>query len=311
MTSNKILVTCKQMQSELPKHLPTFSAAGYEVLAPKLQGQQFLSSELQNLMPGVVGVIAGDDELDRAFFEASPDLRCLIRWGIGMDSVDHEAAAESSVVVRNTPGVFGNEVADMAMGLMLAVARGIVAVDRGVREGGWPKYEGVTLSGKRVVIVGYGVIGRATASRCLAFGMGVSVVDPFVTTDDLSDEITLMTLEQALPIADFIILTCPLTEATRHLINAHTLNLVKRGSILVNVARGPVIEENALIEALADGTLYGAGLDVFELEPLSSHSSLRSHSNVVMGAHNASNTAQGVAKASSKAVEFLLAELSK
>src|SRR5690349_7131413 len=113
--SRRILVTCAQMQAELPVHRARLESAGYEVLAPPLTGQQFSAAELAPMMPSVVGVIAGDDELSRAFFEASPDLKVLIRWGIGMDSVDHAAAADHDVIVRNTPGVFGGEVADSAM----------------------------------------------------------------------------------------------------------------------------------------------------------------------------------------------------
>ena len=135
----KILVTCKQMQVELPNYKEQIESYGYQLVVPQLTGQQFTSSELSEFMPGVVGLIAGDDEMDANFFANSPSLRTLVRWGIGMDSVDHAAAAEAKVVVRNTPGVFGHEVADMALGYMLSLARGINDVDRSVRAGEWPK----------------------------------------------------------------------------------------------------------------------------------------------------------------------------
>lgn len=302
-----VLVTCKQMQVELPCHAARIESAGYEVHAPQLRGQQFSAEELAPMMVGVAGMIAGDDDLNRSFFEASPDLRVLIRWGIGMDSVDHQAAADHRVTVRNTPGVFGREVADQAIGYMLALARGIPAVDAGVRRGEWPKFEGITLAGQRVGIVGAGAIGREIQKRAVAFGCDTVFADPYARQELL--EAPLVPLEQLLATSRFVVLACPLSPETHHLLDDTRLDLVAPGSYVVNVARGPVIDEAALVRALDQGRLAGAGLDVFEVEPLPSDSGLRSRPNVVLGAHNASNTRQGVANASAAAVNFLLEEL--
>lgn len=162
--SGRVLITCKQMQVELPLHAARLRAAGYDPVAPELAGQHFTEAELKELLPGVVGMIAGDDPLSADVLRAATDLRVLIRWGIGMDSVDHAAAADLGIVVRNTPAVFGDEVADSALAYILLLARGHHLVDAEVRRGDWPKLEGFSLAGEQAGIVGLGRSG----SRSLA-----------------------------------------------------------------------------------------------------------------------------------------------
>jgi D-3-phosphoglycerate dehydrogenase / 2-oxoglutarate reductase len=310
MNAPLILITCRQMQVELPRHRERIEKLGYEVLAPDLAGrQQFTAAELLEYGDRLVGIIAGDDELDRSFFDGAPKLKTLIRWGIGMDSVDHDAAREHGVSVRNTPGVFGQEVADSAFGYILNLVRGYIAVDAAVRRGEWPKVEGVTLAQTQLGIVGYGAIGREIAKRGKGFDMDVVAYDPFA--DAAQSDVPLVELEKLLATSRFIVLACPLTPQTHHLIDAERLTLVRRDAYLVNVARGPVVAEQDLIVALKEGRLAGAALDVFEVEPLPPESELRLLPNVVLGAHNGSNTREGVARASSAAVDFLIEELTR
>lgn len=310
MTAPVILVTCRQMQVELPRHRERIQKLGYEVIAPELAGrQQFTAAELLEHSDRLVGIIAGDDQLDRAFFAGAPKLKTVIRWGIGMDSVDHEAARDHGVTVRNTPGVFGHEVADAAFGYILNLVRGYIAVDAAVRRGEWPKMEGVTLAGARLGIVGLGAIGREIAKRGTGFGMDVVAYDPFVDTAQAG--VSIVDLDKLLATSRFIVLACPLTPQTFHLIDAQRLALMRPNAYLVNVARGPVVMEQDLIDALKGGRLAGAALDVFEIEPLPMDSVLRTLPNVVLGAHNASNTREGVVRASDQAVEFLIEELDR
>lgn len=310
MSRPLILVTCRQMQVELPRHRDRIEKLGYEVVAPDLGGrQQFTAAQLLEYSSRLVGMIAGDDELDNDFFEGAAELKTVIRWGIGMDSVDQAAARRRGVTVRNTPGVFGSEVAESAFGYILNLARGYIEVDAAVRRGEWPKWEGTTLSGARLGIVGFGSIGRAIAQRGLGFDMDVVAFDPFITAP--SAGVSIVGLDELLPSARFIVLACPLTPETFHLINADRLASVRPDAYLVNVARGPVVEEEALVHALSSGRLAGAALDVFETEPLPRTSELRTLPNVVLGAHNASNTREGIVRASKAAVDFLLEELSK
>jgi D-3-phosphoglycerate dehydrogenase len=311
MSAPQILVTCRQMQVELPHHLERLEKLGYEVVAPDLENrQQFTAAELLERGPRIVGIIAGDDELSQEFFEGAPRLKTVIRWGIGMDSVDHDAARQHGVTVRNTPGVFGKEVADSAFGYILMLARGFLEVDAAVRRGNWPKHEGITLAGSRLGIVGLGSIGREIAKRGQCFGMDVVGFDPLVTEtpDGVSEVVDLDTL---LSTSRFIVLACPLNDQTFHLINAVGLALTRPDAYLINVARGPVVHESDLIAALQAGRLAGAALDVFEVEPLPMDSELRRLPNVVFGAHNGSNTREGVARASKAAIDFLIEELTR
>ena len=308
MTLPQILVTCRQMQVELPRHRERIEDLGYEVIAPELGGrQQFTAAELLEYGSGMVGIIAGDDQLNREFFEGATNLRTVIRWGIGMDSVDRDAAREHGVTVRNTPGVFGYEVADSAFGYILSLARGYISVDAAVRRGEWPKVEGITLAGARLGIVGFGAIGREIAKRGHGFDMDVVAFDPFV--DAALTEVSMVPLADVLATSRFIVLACPLTPETFHLIDAERLALARPDAYLVNVARGPVVLEADLINALKNKQLAGAALDVFEVEPLPLDSELRTLPNVVLGAHNGSNTREGVVRASNTAVDFLLEEL--
>lgn len=310
MSTPLVLVTCRQMQVELPHHRQRIEELGYEVLAPELGGrQQFTAAELLEYGSRLVGIIAGDDELDREFFDGAKALTTVIRWGIGMDSVDHQAAREHGVTVRNTPGVFGSEVADSAFGYIVNLARGHLAVDAAVRRGEWPKYEGITLAGSRLGVVGYGAIGRQIATRGCAFGMDVVAFDPYV--EEQPGDVSLVSLKTLLQTSRFVVLACPLTPDTFHLIDADRLAHMRPDAYLVNVARGPVVLEVDLIDALRDGRLAGAALDVFEVEPLPAESELRTLPNVILGAHNASNTREGVARASGAAVDFLIEELAR
>lgn len=305
-----ILVTCRQMQVELPRHRARLEALGYRVVAPDLAGrQQFSGNELLDYGSDLVGIIAGDDELTSEFFDGCPRLKTVIRWGVGMDSVDRDAARRNGVTVRNTPGVFGREVADAAFGYILNLARGFLIIDAAVRRGEWPKWEGTTLADKRLGVVGYGTIGQQIARRGMAFGMDVAVCDPFL--HETPRTVCVVGLDDLLASSHFVVLACPLTNATFHLIDTDRLALMRPDAYLVNVARGPVVREEDLIRALKKGRPAGAGLDVFEVEPLPADSELRTLPNVVLGAHNGSNTREGVERASRTAVDFLIEELAR
>ncbi|WP_290727325.1 phosphoglycerate dehydrogenase [Gordonia sp. UBA6683] len=307
MTRETLVVTCRQMQVEIDAHIERLKANGINVLCPDLTDkQQFTATELKEYLP-MTAMIAGDDELSRDFLAAAhPDLRVLIRWGIGMDSVDHDAAREFGIIVKNTPGVFAHEVAESAFGYIIDLARGQSFVDRSVRNGRWIKYEGTTLAGSKIGIIGLGAIGKHIAKLAHGFGMHVYGYDPFVSQ---SAQVELLDLEKLAQTAQFVVVACPLTSDTHHLIDASFLNRMREDAYIINVARGPVVDESALCTALQSAEIAGAGLDVFEQEPLPSDSPLRRFENVVLGAHNGSNTRAGVARASAEAVNILLTEL--
>lgn len=307
MAQPRLLITCKQMQVELPAHRERLESLGYSLVVPELNGQQFSTQELSLHTDEVVGLIAGDDELSREFFESATELKVLVRWGIGMDSVDHKAAADHGVIVRNTPGVFGDEVADLAFCYMLMLARSPHFVHDSVVRGEWPKVEGISLADQRIGIVGLGHIGDAVARRAHAFGMEVAGYDPYSTSSYAKN----ISLDELLSSSRFVVLTCPATPDTIGLINEKSLRLLASDSFLINVGRGPVVDLAAFEQAISEGAIAGAAFDVYELEPLPEGSILRSLPNVILGAHNGSNTRQGVERASMKAVDILLEELDK
>jgi len=295
------------MQVELPVHESRLREQGYDLVVPELLAQQFTEDELIEALPGVVGMIAGDDPLSRRVIESASELRVIIRWGIGMDSVDHDAARELGVTVTNTPAVFGDEVADSALTYMLLLARGHHLVDAEVRSGGWPKVEGISLSGESLGIIGFGSIGRAIGRRGRGFGMDVVAVDPYAAATLAEAEgVRLVPLAELLRHSRFVVLASPLTDETFHVIDAAALELMRSDAFLVNVGRGPLVDEPALVEALRAQRIAGAGLEVFEVEPLPSDSPLRGFPGVILGAHNGSNTRQGVARASAEAVDRLV-----
>ena len=263
--------------------------------------------ELLELVPEHDGWIIGDDPATREIFERakSGKLKAAVKWGIGVDNVDLKACEDLAIPVTNTPNMFGAEVADLALGYIIALARRTFEVDRGVRAGLWPKPQGISLAGKTVAILGFGDVGRRLVKRALAVGMKVVVYDPFVAAEKVLDKIVLATWPQKLGDADFVVVTCALTPSSEHMINSRTLAAMKPGVRIVNVSRGGIIVESALIEALHEGQVYSAALDVFEQEPLPTNSPLIAYPRCVFGSHNASNTSEAVVRTSQIAIEKL------
>ncbi|MGA0608378.1 phosphoglycerate dehydrogenase [Phenylobacterium sp. VNQ135] len=302
----RVLVTCPPMLRMIDEFRPIFADRGAELVAPDVV-QTLTEEQLIELLPTFDGWISGDDPATERVLTAgvAGRLRGLVKWGVGVDNVDFEACRKLGLQVAHTPGVFGREVADIAMGYVIGLARETFRIDREIREKKtWPKPSGISLEGKVVALVGFGDIGRATARRLLASDMIVHAYDPGAPeTPDL--EVTRLAWPERLEEADFIVFTCPLNEATRGMFNADTLNLVKPGVRLVNVGRGPVVVTDALIEGLRDGRIHSAALDVVEVEPLAPDSPLRDFDQCIFGSHNASNTADAVRRVSHKAIDLL------
>lgn len=306
--SVRVLVSCVQMQRELPAFEGMLARLGVALVVPRINGQQLSEDDLCRVVHDVDGVIAGDDPFTARVLDTAPQLRVISKWGVGTDAIDHEAAARRGVAVTNTPGVFADEVADMALGYLLLLARRQHVVDRVVRAGGWPKVEGETLRGRALGILGMGSIGRAVAPRGAAVGMTVLGADPSPAAQQAAsaDGIEVVDTATVFTRSDYLVLCAPLTPQTRHVVNARALRSMRRGARLVNVSRGALVDEKALVEALCSGQLAGAALDVYEDEPLPEGSPLRRLDHVVLGAHNGSNTRQAVARTSRAAVDNLL-----
>ncbi len=294
------------MLGMLPELESRLEARGLAVTAPKVE-QTLPESELLELVPRFEGWIIGDDPATRRVLEAGcrGRLRAAVKWGVGVDNVDFDAARDLGLPVTNTPGMFGDEVADVAVCYLIGLARETFWIDRQVRAGGWPKPCGVSLAGKLAAVVGFGNIGRSVASRLLASGMRVQAYDPDFEPRPGLEEVRAGSWPEGVEDADFIVLCCSLTPENRHLVDAAILDRVKPGVRLVNVARGALIDEDALAGALASGRVHSAALDVFESEPLPADSELRRFERCVFGSHNGSNTAEAVTRTSHRAIDLL------
>lgn len=303
----RVLVTCPPMLGMIDEFRPLFDRYGIELTTPDVV--QTLSEEsLRALVARHEGWIIGDDPATRAVFESGKagKLKAAVKWGVGTDNVDFTACSDLGIPVANTPGMFGQEVADIAVGYVIALARETFGIDRGVREGLWPKPSGISLAGRTVALLGLGDIGRNIAKRLLASDMKIVAYDPDVDSVPGLESVEIAAWPRQIDEADFIVVACALSQSSRHMINDEILAATKRGVRIVNVGRGPIIDESALGRALDSGQVHSAALDVFEVEPLPADSPLRRHRRCVFGSHNSSNTVDAVRRTSEIAVDKLL-----
>ncbi|HVJ64083.1 MAG TPA: phosphoglycerate dehydrogenase [Bdellovibrionota bacterium] len=303
----KILVTCPPMIGRIEHYGETFRRKGWDVFCPQFK-QVMGEAELKKILPEYDGWIIGDDPANRAVFGAGAAgrLKAAVRWGVGVDNVDFAAAKELQIPIENTPGVFGAEVADVALGYVVMLARSLHKIDQSVRSGKWFKPAGQSLAGKVMGVVGLGDIGRNVVKRALGFDFKIIGYDPFATPaslGELAPRVQLAKWPERLGELDYLVFACALTPENRHMLNAERLAMCKAGMSIVNVARGPLIQESALIEALRAGHIGAAGLDVFEKEPLDASSELLKFENVIVGSHNSSNTVEAVDKVSHMAID--------
>lgn len=310
----RVLVTCPPMLGMIDAFRCHFAAKGIELTAPKVV-QTLSVEELKILVPQHDGWIIGDDPATREVFEAGKrgKLKAAVKWGIGVDNVDFAACKDLNIPITNTPLMFGAEVADVALSYILALAREIFSIDRAIRAGGWPKPRGISLGGKTLGLIGLGDTGCNLAKRALACDMKVMAWDPAfpVAPPAGLEPIQVAGWPQRIAEADFLAFTCSLNSANRHMLDSGTLRQARNGVRVINVARGPLIHEEALIAALRSGKVHSAALDVFEVEPLPIDSPLRDFDRCILGSHNSSNTEDAVIRASHRAIDMLFGFLER
>jgi D-3-phosphoglycerate dehydrogenase / 2-oxoglutarate reductase len=267
--------------------LTVLAAAGFEFVYPKV-AVQMTEKDLLEQLPGIPAALAGSEPYTRKVFAACPQLKVVARVGVGYDAVDVKAATDHGVVVTIAPGTNQDAVSEHCFMLMLALAKNLVRQHPQIRDGKWPRQANLPLRGKTLGLVGLGRIGRSMTLKALAFGMKVMAFEPFPDMAFVEKHgVTLAPLEDLLRQADYVSLHLPATEGTRALINAERLALMKPTAFLINTARGAVVDEVALYEALRDKKIAGAGLDVFAEEPPLPNNPIVKLDNVVMTAHMA------------------------
>lgn len=301
----KVLVTPRTFGKGNRLPITMLEEAGCE-LTFNPHDRPFTAAELIPLLRETDGIIVGLDPLDAAVLRHAGRLKVISKYGVGLNNIDLELAAEKGILVTYTPGTNSSAVAELALGLILDVARNIAAADREIRRGGWGKYSGLELRGKTLGILGTGQIGKELAARVRGFAMPLLCYD--INRDEAWAEQTgakYLPLKEVLTAADIVSIHLPLNEATRHLIGAPELALLKPAAILINTARGGIVDEKALYEALANQRLHGAGIDVFEEEP-PRHSPLTELRNVVLTSHSGSHTAEAVLAMGKMAAQNLI-----
>jgi D-3-phosphoglycerate dehydrogenase len=271
---------------------PVFSHYGVELIIPPVR-ERLEEAELLEYAGQFDGAICGDDRFTARVIERClPRLKVISKWGTGIDSIDRQAAQRLGVQVCNTPNAFTLPVSDSVMGYILAFARQIPWMDRAVKSGIWAKLPGYSLSECTLGVVGVGNIGKAVIRRARAFGMKILGNDivPIAPDFILENGVEMTSLEDLLERSDFVSLNADLNPTSYHLINAGTLAHMKSTAVLINTARGPLVDEPALIRALEEKRIAGAALDVFEIEPLPEDSPLRRMENVLLAAHNSNSS---------------------
>jgi len=302
----KILVTATSFKPDNPtpalRQLQQFAD---EVIYNPV-GRPLTEDELIPLLQGCDGYIAGLDSVTEKVIQSCDRLKVISRYGAGVDRVDLKAAAQKGITVCNTPGANAQAVADLALGLMLSAARKLPMLDKKTREGQWVRSTGMELCGKTLGILGLGAIGKAVAKRGQGFDMRVLAYDPFLDEEYAAQHnIQGATFDQVVENSDVISLHLPLTEGTRHIVNRGVMEQMKPGAILINSARGGLIDEAAAYELLKSGRLGGLGLNAYEQEPPTA-SPLFELDNVICTPHTGSHTREATAAMARMSVENLL-----
>jgi len=288
MTNDKprVLVTPTTLKGIDGPFLEVLRAGGLEIVFPP-RTAQLIESELLEDLKGISATLAGSEPYTRRILESAPALRVIARAGVGYDAVDVTAATAHGIAVTTTPGTNQDSVAEHTFALILALAKDIIASDRTTRSGGWSREPNLPLRGRVLGIAGLGRIGKAVALRGAAFGMPLLAYEPFPDQAFVKQlGVTLVPLEKLLAESDYLSLHVPLTPESRHMINRRTLALMKPTAFLINTARGGLVKEADLVDALRNRRIAGAGLDVFEQEPPGSRS-LLDLDNLVLTPHMA------------------------
>ena len=304
----KVLTTPRSYGRDMPELFEQLEAAGYEVVRNTTGG--ILDKDcMKALIADCAGIIVGVDPLDAEVLACAPKLRAISKYGVGVDNIDLDYCNAHGIKVSRTVGANSEAVADYAMGLMLAVARRIPAIDRRCREMDWGKLTTRDVSHATLGLFGLGAIGRHVAKRARGFDMKIMAYDPFWPEDFARENgIVRADAETIFREADFISLHLPLMPETEGFVGEKELSMMKPTAILVNTARGALVDEKALLSALREKRIYGAGLDAFAHEPPEDDAWF-TLDNVVLGSHCAASTTGATRNMGRMATDNLIRDL--
>jgi len=308
----KVMISAPYMQPVIDRFRDIFAAHAIELIVPPVS-ERMEEDELLEWISDVDGAICGDDRFSEKVLRAAPKLKVISKWGTGIDSIDRACCRKLNIVVCNTPNAFSEPVADSVIGYILCFARKLPRMNIDMHAGRWDKIPGRALRECTLGIVGVGNVGKAVASRAVGFGMKLIGSDPLQMPAEFLDKtrIRMVSIDELLRLADFVSLNCDLNPSSFHLIGSRAFSLMKPTAVVINTARGPIVDESALIDALAAQKIAGAALDVFENEPLSSNSPLCKMENVMMAPHNANSSPEAWEHVHRNSIKNLLDELER
>jgi phosphoglycerate dehydrogenase-like enzyme len=299
-----VAITPRSMRDSPGKHHELLEESGLELRWSDRE-RLLTEAEMLDLVRGCTGLIVGLDPVSRDVLEAGP-VRVVVKYGSGTDNIDLGATKDLGVEVESTPGANARSVAELTVALIFSLARYVCLHDRRIRAGSWSRRMGTELEGKRLGVIGLGAVGHEVARMASGLGMEVVAHDPFLERA----EVQLIELEDLLSGCDVVTLHAPLEDSTRNLIDSRNLSLMRPGALLVNTARGGLVDESALAEALSSGRLAGAALDAFHKEPPES-SPLLELENFVASPHAGASTVEATRRMGAEAVRKLLRLLDK
>lgn len=287
----KILISAPYMFYEKEKIERYLKDYNWEITWANVK-ERLEEDELLRYLPGHIGIICGDDQFSEKVYKSCKDLKIVVKWGTGIDSIKKEIAIQNGVQVYNTPGAFTVPVAETTIAYILSFARNVIPNDKIIKNGSWGKPQGFTISDKSVGIIGFGDIGQAVARRLFSFGCQIYVndlneIDPNIVTEF---QLKVSTKEEIFSCCDFISLHTTLNPTTFKLLNLSSFKQMIKKPFIINTARGPIIDENDLIRALDENLISGAALDVFENEPLPIESPLRKSDKTILASHNSNSS---------------------
>ena len=304
----KILISSRSFEKTNKDARTLLSEAGYDVVSNPL-GKKLNEDEIIALLDEhTVGILAGTEKITKRVMQAAPALKVISRYGVGMDGVDLAAAKELGIKIVNTPHAPTQAVAELALALILNSYRKISAADRGIRSETWSAQLGNLLYRKTIGVIGLGRIGKTVVRLLKPFNVNILAYDPYADVRFAErHSVTLCPLNQLLEMSDVVTLHTPLLKETHHLIGQNELELMKSTATLINTARGPLVDEEALIDALENNKIAGAALDVFESEPYSGE--LKKFDNIILTPHIGSCAKETREIMGTEAVENLLTAL--
>jgi len=302
-----VLISAPYMQPVIEKFRPLFTERNIALLIPVVN-ERLEENELISLVGDVDGVICGDDRFTERVLNAAPKLKVISKWGTGIDSIDKEACKRLGIAVRNTPNAFTEPVADSVLGYLLCFARQLPWMSQAMQRGIWQKIPGVALRECVLGVIGIGNIGKAVVKRALGFGMHILGNDILEIPQEFLFQtgIEMVNKEELLRRSDFISLNCDLNTTSYHLMDEAAFAMMKPNAVVINLARGPIIKESALVNALLEKRIAGAALDVYEFEPLPPESPLCQMQNVLLAPHNSNSSPEAWEKVHLNSIRNLL-----